>query len=383
MRFFFRFISFFILIGFAYGEFSALSLEKGLSLQQPSYGNRFIGLGHAGIAYVSGSGISFKNPSKLAFNKIASVEAQFNTSFVNLNTNSQSKTFSSSDLSNIGLVIKLGSWGALAGSYQQLFSATYNQTIIDSNLTRSEFLKTGQLFEVGIAYAFDFHPLWSIGIGLYSLSGKIEDHSRRQFNNPLLLIQNDTLSQFFKGTRLNLSSTFRSFDFNIALSGDIPLLFNRKEDLSFPEQRNNSNTTKTQSFQSPLQYTVGINWKLAKNKNFVLDLSVARWDKELTQSNQTLYPQLGFGYENSGNLNPFSPLYQRLLYRFGTGYQQIHNAKANVYRLTAGLGIPIQREGIFDFNTEIGLRQWKNSSNSSEQYLKLFFSFVGFSRIRN
>ena len=368
-----------IFVSSAYSETSSLSLQNGLGLEQPNYANQSIGTGYAGIASTNKSGVSLRNLSRTAFNTVTSLELGINRGLTHFTSNSSSTLLNYANLTNAALVIKVGSWGAITGVYQQRFSSDFEIQTADSS-SASQFSRDGEIFEIGTGYALPIHPALSVAVGIYSLSGSVQDVRTTDFNNDLFLTQVDTTTNLYRGSRFNVSTTFRSLYFNFAVSLDFPIFLNNRQSIRFTNQLNNNENTTTNSFTIPLRYTFGGNLKFSKNKNLVLDLGITLWDQKLTQLNQKFFPHIGAGYEYSGSLNPFTKYSKRIGYRFGVGFEQIPNAQANIFRLTGGIRLPVQKEGFVDINLEAGVRSWDDAFNSQEQFIKLHFSFVGITR---
>jgi long-chain fatty acid transport protein len=372
--------------GAARAEYSPLSIhEEGFGLGVSPHGVREKGMGEAGMASITGQGLSIANPSRAAFHDKTSFTAIADGDVDWLRDDVTSNRFATFLIPAIGLNFNLRKYGHLGFFYRQRYHRNFSFTPLEP--VRADAVQTfsteGGLYEAAAFYAIAPVPSVAISLGYHYFLGRerlIESAVFTGDPGSEDLVQGqdlagDTLFTRSQGGRPSISATFRRRSFSLALSGTMGVTLDQRISRSVTNLL--SDGDRETSKDLPWAVSGGAAFRSGPRQTWVADFSWEGWDDDDSGLLNPAY-LLGIGYEFQGRGGPYEPYLRKLAYRGGLGMERLYLEETDLYFLTAGLGMPLGRRGsLLDFAIKYGHRGSAKNNLWSEDYIKLSISLTG------
>jgi long-chain fatty acid transport protein len=372
--------------GIPRAEFSPLSIhEEGFGLGVSPHGVREKGMGEAGMASVTGQGLSVANPSRAAFHDKTSFTAIADGDIDWLRDDETSNRFATFLIPAIGLDFNLRKYGHLGLFYRQRFHRNFSFTpLVPARADAVQTFSTeGGLYEAAAFYALAPLPSLAISLGFHYYMGRerlIESASFTGEPGSEDLFQGqdlagDTVFTRSQGGRPSLAMTLRRPKFSLAVSGAMGVTLDQRISRSVTNLQ--SDRSRDASQELPWTVSAGAAYKWSPRQTWVADFTWEGWEEE---GSGLLNPAFaaGIGYEFQGRGGLYEPYFSKLAYRGGLGMERLYLEETDLYYLTAGLGMPLGRRGsLLDFAIKYGHRGSAKNNLWSEDYVKLSISLTG------
>lgn len=366
------------------------------------------GRGFAGHAKTGDAeGVSVINPSRMAFD----TKVVFNLNFL-LDANSAShsdNSFSATNISlpSMNLSFPMGAYGTLGFSLWQRYVSNLREKIEDKEkVLFAEMEYNGSIYELVPSYSFRLPYLRSFALGasahfvMGSLtrsltlgadnsaiakedswatnSAELSDHVEGDWeikNHPAYY----SLSAQYRGRQV---SYFFSFTTSYTLSNEL------NYDFRFSELDTLEPTRYTREVKVPAMFATGINYRLFKRHNVMMDFQWRAWDDDIenvagsfdlgkiTKTQNDFVASVG--YQRDGSAMFYDPYWDRMTYRAGAWYKNWYIENVKEIGGSIGVGFPLGRKGTtLDVAIQGGARLTDDDHNWNESFFAVRLGLVG------
>lgn len=366
------------------------------------------GRGYAGQAKTGDAeGASVLNPARMAFDS----KVVFNLNFLyDMNSAERSDNrFSTSNISmpSMNLSFPLGVYGTLGFSMWQHYTSFLREKVDDSeeNL-HAEMEINSSIYELIPAYSFRVPFLRSVSLGasahfvLGSLTrsltlgadnSEIKEEDSWATNSSELSDYVDTdweiknhpayysLALQYRGRQV---SYFFSFTTSYTLKNEL------NYNLRFSELDTLEPTRHIREIKVPATFATGINYRLFKRHNVMMDLQWRAWDDDIenvagswnmidVEKVQTDFVA-SIGYQRDGSAMFYDPYWDRVTYRAGAWYKNWYLDNVKEIGGSVGVGFPLNRKGMtLDVAIQGGARLTDDDHSWDESFIAIRLGLVG------
>lgn len=369
------------------------------------------GRGFAGNAKTGDSeGLSVVNPARLAFD----TKVVFNLNFLlemDVASNHGSQYIANNiALPSFNLSFPMGDFGAMGVSLWQHYASSINEEFdTESTSKETKIVYQGSVYELVPSYAIRLPFMRAIslggsahfvmgntsrslslggdttsvnagdawGAGTYAMTDYV-DGSWEIKDHPAYY----TLAMQYRG---RMVSYFFSFTTGYTLKNDLEYNFR------FSELDTLASNKSIREIEVPAMLATGINYRLNKRHNIMLDLQWRAWDKDVENIaggwNMTKYTEtqsdfmLSLGYQCDGSPLFYDPYWSRINYRVGAWYKNWYVKDVYEAGGSIGAGFPLGRKGTtLDLAFQSGMR----FANVDAEWDETFFAIrIGLTGIGN
>ena len=386
-----------ILSGYAFSSMiglEALGDEQVLGGTASAAGRGFAGGAKTGDA----EGLSVVNPARLAFD----AKVVFNLNFLMEMDDARNggHHYSTSNLSmpSFNLSFPMGSFGAMGLSLWQHFSSSFNEDSENNKIGSNVKLEyQGSVYELVPTYAIrlPFFRSLSLGASAHVVMGNTSrnltlggDASEIE-KSDAWATGKYLVSDYVDGTweikdhpayytgalqyRGKLASYFLSFTTGYTLQNTLDYNFR------FSEIDTLSSTRSTREIDVPAMLATGINYRLAKRHNVMMDLTWRVWDKDIENiaggwnmpevtETQTDF-MVSLGYQCDGSPLFYESYWNRINYRAGAWYRNWYIKDVFEVGGSIGGGFPLGRKGT---TIDIALQGGKRFADTKSEWEEMF-----------
>ncbi len=386
-----------ILSGYAFSSMiglEALGDEQVLGGTASAAGRGFAGGAKTGDA----EGLSVVNPARLAFD----AKVVFNLNFLMEMNDARNggHHYSTSNLSmpSFNLSFPMGSFGAMGLSLWQHFSSSFNEDSENNKIGSNVKLEyQGSVYELVPTYAIrlPFFRSLSLGASAHVVMGNTSrnltlggDASEIE-KSDAWATGKYLVSDYVDGTweikdhpayytgalqyRGKLASYFLSFTTGYTLQNTLDYNFR------FSEIDTLSSTRSTREIDVPAMLATGINYRLAKRHNVMMDLTWRVWDKDIENiaggwnmpevtETQTDF-MVSLGYQCDGSPLFYESYWNRINYRAGAWYRNWYIKDVFEVGGSLGGGFPLGRKGT---TIDIALQGGKRFADTKSEWEEMF-----------
>ena len=386
-----------ILSGYAFSSMiglEALGDEQVLGGTASAAGRGFAGGAKTGDA----EGLSVVNPARLAFD----AKVVFNLNFLMEMDDARNggHHYSTSNLSmpSFNLSFPMGSFGAMGLSLWQHFSSSFNEDSENNKIGSNVKLEyQGSVYELVPTYAIrlPFFRSLSLGASAHVVMGNTSrnltlggDASEIE-KSDAWATGKYLVSDYVDGTweikdhpayytgalqyRGKLASYFLSFTTGYTLQNTLDYNFR------FSEVDTLSSTRSTREIDVPAMLATGINYRLAKRHNVMMDLTWRVWDKDIENiaggwnmpevtETQTDF-MVSLGYQCDGSPLFYESYWNRINYRAGAWYRNWYIKDVFEVGGSLGGGFPLGRKGT---TIDVALQGGKRFADTKSEWEEMF-----------
>lgn len=366
------------------------------------------GRGFAGNAKTGDAeGLSVINPARLAFD----TKVVFNLNFL-IEVNDASKngahyTVNNLALPSFNLSFPMGDFGAMGLSlwqhYAQSLDEEYENEKTNSNV-KIEY--EGSVYELVPTYAIrlPFFRALSVGASVHFVLGKnsrdltLGENSSNVSKSDIWGAGDYKISDYVDGSweikdhpvyytgalqyRGKQVSYFFSFTTGYTLQNKLDYNFR------FSELDTLATSKYTREIDVPSMLATGINYRLAKRHNIMLDLQWRNWDDDIDniaggwnipQKTETQNDfMISLGYQCDGSPLFYESYFNRINYRVGTWYRNWYINDVYEVGGSLGAGFPLGRKGTtLDFAVQGGKRFASDDNQWDETFIGIRIGLTG------
>ncbi len=328
--------------------------------------SRNFAMGGAGIALKSETVLNNSNPA--SYNEIDSLffiyELGFFTEYSKFSTKTDDQSSVSGNLSNIAIGFRAKNrWGISVGlapfSTVGYNIKTYNDMVNDNSIYTNTYVGDGGINQVYFGNSFKLTDHISLGVNLSYLFGSFEEDEEISFSGGDYVDYRISDQNYVKGFYIDYGLQFRIPVKNYEIS--LGAIYGHKRNLSSYMDRTIYEADEyvlytEEDLESQEDYViprkVGIGLALSRENKFTMafDYALNQWS-EIEFSNSDLNTKdshkfaLGFEFSPEGRFsnNTLKSWYYRLGAYYNSSYLEVDNYDINSMAITAGFGIPINR----------------------------------------
>ncbi|MBU3012628.1 hypothetical protein KO506_14540 [Polaribacter vadi] len=375
----------------------------GLGVENKTATGGLTGLGNTGIAQSTPYEINIFNPASLGnlLSKSFLYEFGLNGTYSTLETDNISETSNNGNISHIAIAFPVRKNLGLSIGLLPYTKTGYNIDIespiegtLDTFTTR--ITGSGGLNKFFIAAGFQPVKNLSIGVDFSFLFGSIEQESQ-VFTDSFVSILDQN---YYNGVKLKTGFQYKlpnikNIETTIGGTFELPTSLSGKQtrtsykttsagtEISIEDEVEND----LDNFELPKSFGLGLTSKFNNTITTSLDYRKLMWNDTNQQSNSERYTDesiYAFGVEFLPNKNKYN-YWSNVKYRFGlnynTGFLKISNQQIDSYFISAGLGLPMKKNSLNNFNISYsyGKEGTLNNGLIQENFHKitLNLNFVG------
>ena len=366
------------------------------------------GRGFAGGAKTGeAEGLSVVNPARMAFD----TKVVFNLNFLlDLYTiESHGKDFFTKNISmpSFNLSFPMGDYGTLGVSLWQHYSASIRESVLDTVANSdAEIEYRGSVYEIVPSYAIrlPYFRNVSLGASMHLVMGSMVRSltlgpNKESVDSEDLWATNEAeITDYVEGSweienhpayyTGSVQYRGRQSSFYFSYTTGYTLLNKLDYNFRFSELDTLVPNHKSRKIDIPAMFATGINYRLAKRHNVMMDLQWRAWDEDVeniagsydmrsvTETQNDFVASVG--YQRDGSNVYYDPFWDRVTYRAGAWYKNWY--VADVYEVggSIGAGFPLGRKGIsVDLAIQGGKRFSESEGNWDEVFLGIRLGFMG------
>lgn len=374
----------------------ALGEENVLGGTASAAGRGFAGGAKAGDA----EGLSVVNPARLAFDTKVVFNLNFLVEMDQASKDGDQFSVNKLSLPSLNLSFPMGVWGAMGLSLWQHYSSTLKDEDTDvKSESDFEIEYQGSVYELVPTYAvrLPFFRSLSLGASMHFVMGNTS-RSLKMGGDASDLDKGDAwgagsyvVSDYVDGTweiknhpayyTGALQYRGKEVSYFLSYTTGYTLLNKLDYDLRFSELDTLAATDKDREIDVPAMLATGINYRLAKRHNLMLDLTWRVWDKdiqniagswnvpEVTETQKDYMVSLG--YQCDGSPLFYEPYLKRINYRAGAWYRSWYVKDVFEVGGSLGGGFPLGRKGT---TLDIAVQGGKRFADEN-QWEEMFLAF--------
>ena len=373
----------------------ALGEEQVLGGMTNTAGRGFAGGAKTGEA----EGLSVVNPARIAFDSKVVFNLNF---FIDMTTaENDGSTYSTKNigLPSFNFSFPMGTYGALGLSLWQHYSSNMDEDIKDSASNMDAQVKyQGSIYEIVPTYAvrIPFFRMISLGASAHFVMGNVERSLVFGPDNSAVgkddywATNNSKVTDYVSGNweiknhpaYYSLSTQFRGRQASYYFSYTTPYTLQNDlaYNLRFSELDTLVPTRFTREIKVPALLATGINYRLYKRHNIMMDLQWRAWEDDVeniagswdmadvTKTQNDF--MVSVGYQRDGSALFYDPYLDRTTFRLG-GWMKSWYVK-DVYEFggSLGAGFPMGRKGT---TIDLALQGGKRTTGGDGHWEELFF----------
>lgn len=352
-------------------------------------------------------GVSVVNPARLAFDTKTVFNLNFNLALDGASKNGRHMMTNSLSMPSFNISFPMGDFGAMGVSLWQHYSTNMSEEFsYGENKTKSKIEYRGSVYELVPTYAVRLPYVRSLSLGAsahvvlgnisrsLTLTPSMEDvededkwggteRSVMDYVDGGWSIKNHpayySMALQYRGRQV---SYFFSYTTGYTLSNDLSY------DFRFSELDTLVPTTYTREIEVPALFATGINYRLFKRHNIMMDLQWRSWSEpvenisgswnmsEYTNTQSDFMASVGYQYEGSPVF--YDEYWKRISYRAGAWYKNWY--VKDVYEIggSVGAGFPMGRKGTtIDLALQMGKRFADTKNEWDENFIALRIGLTG------
>lgn len=381
----------------------ALGEEQTVGGSAAAAGRGFAGGAKTGEA----EGFLVTNPARMAFDTKVVFNLNFLMDFNTAESDGENYFTKGISMPSFNLSFPMGDFGAFGASLWQHFSSTLRESVSDT-LTNSDALieYKGSVYEIVPSYAvrLPFFRNVSLGASMHIVMGSMTRSLTLGPNKSsieeedLWAANNSEITDYVEGSweienhpayytgsvqyRGRQSSFYFSYTTGYTLLNELDYNFRFSEvDTLIP---NHSERT----IKMPAQLATGVNYRLAKRHNVMMDLLWRSWEDDVenvggsfdmrnaTETQDDFMASVGYQRDGSGLY--YDPYWDRVTYRAGAWYKNWYIADVYEVGGSIGAGFPLGRKGIsLDLAIQGGKRFSESEGNWEEVFMGIRLGLMG------
>lgn len=381
----------------------ALGEEQTVGGSAAAAGRGFAGGAKTGEA----EGFLVTNPARMAFDTKVVFNLNFLMDFNTAESDGESYFTKGISMPSFNLSFPMGDFGAFGASLWQHFSSTLRESVSDT-LTNSDALieYKGSVYEIVPSYAvrLPFFRNVSLGASMHIVMGSMTrcltlgPNKSSIEEEDLWAANNSEITDYVEGSweienhpayytgsvqyRGRQSSFYFSYTTGYTLLNELDYNFRFSEvDTLIP---NHSERT----IKMPAQLATGVNYRLAKRHNVMMDLLWRSWEDDVenvggsfdmrnaTETQDDFMASVGYQRDGSGLY--YDPYWDRVTYRAGAWYKNWYIADVYEVGGSIGAGFPLGRKGIsLDLAIQGGKRFSESEGNWEEVFMGIRLGLMG------
>ena len=334
------------------------------------------GRGFAGGAKTGESeGLSVTNPARMAFDTKVVFNLNFLMDFYTAESHGDSYFTKTLAMPSFNLSFPMGDFGAFGVSLWQHYSSLIREEVSDSaSSAEAKIEYNGSVYEIVPTYAVRLPYLRNVSLGasMHIVMGSMKRSLTLGPNKEAVAeddewaTNNREITDYVEGSwevdhhpgyytgsiqyRGRQSSFYFSYTTGYTLLNDLEYNFRFSEiDTLVPSKIN-------RRIEIPAMFATGVNYRLAKRHNVMMDLQWRAWDEDVENVGHSYdmrsvtETQTDFlasvGYQRDGSGLYYDPYWDRVTYRAGAWFKNWY--VKDVYEVggSIGAGFPLGRKGI-------------------------------------
>lgn len=366
------------------------------------------GRGFAGNAKTGDAeGLSVVNPARLAFDTKVVFNMNLLVEFDGARNGGKHYTVNNLALPSFNLSFPMGDFGAMGVSLWQHYASSMKEEFEDVKTASDVKIEyQGSIYELVPTYAVRL-PFWrslSLGASAHVVMGNTSRNLTLGANKTAVAEEdgwaagNYKISDYVDGSweikdhpayytaalqyRGRMASYYFSFTTGYTLQNEL------NYDFRFSELDTLEATRYTREIDVPAMFATGINYRLAKKHNVMLDLQWRPWDKDieniaggwnLAQITETQKDFMAsVGYQCDGSPLFYESYWKRINYRAGAWYRNWYVKDVFEVGGSLGGGFPLGRKGTtLDLAVQGGKRFSDNDRQWEETFIGLRIGLAG------
>ena len=381
----------------------ALGEEQTIGGSAGAAGRGFAGGAKTGEA----EGFLVTNPARMAFDTKVVFNLNFLMDFNTAESDGESYFTKGISMPSFNLSFPMGDFGAFGASLWQHFSSTLRESISDT-LTNSDALieYKGSVYEIVPSYAvrLPFFRNVSLGASMHIVMGSMTrsltlgPNKSSVEEEDLWATNNSEITDFVEGSweienhpayytgsvqyRGRQSSFYFSYTTGYTLLNELDYNFRFSElDTLIPNHQE-------RTIKVPAQFATGVNYRLAKRHNVMMDLLWRSWEddvenvggsfdmRDVSETQDDFMASIGYQRDGSGLY--YDPYWDRVTYRAGAWYKSWYIADVYEVGGSIGAGFPLGRKGIsLDLAIQGGKRFSESEGNWEEVFMGIRLCLMG------
>ena len=358
------------------------------------------GRGFAGGAKTGeAEGLSVVNPARMAFDSKVVFNLNFLMDMYAIESGSDSYFTKNISLPSFNLSFPMGDFGAFGISLWQHYASSIRESVSDT-LTHADarIEYKGSVYEIVPTYAVRLPYLRNIALGasVHIVMGSMVRSLTLGPNNEgiadedVWATNNAELTDYVEGSweidhhpayysgsvqyRGRQSSFYFSYTTGYTLLNKLEYNFRFSElDTLVPSHVN-------RRVKVPAMFATGVNYRLAKRHNVMMDLQWRNWDEDVENIGRSYDMRsktetqddfvASIGYQRDGSTLYYDPLPDRITYRAGAWFKNWYIADVYEVGGSVGAGFPLGRKGI---SLDLAFQGGKRFSESEGNWEEVFF----------
>lgn len=366
------------------------------------------GRGFAGGAKTGeAEGFVATNPARIAFD----TKVVFNLNFLlDLNTiESHGDDYFTKNISmpSFNLSFPMGDFGALGVSLWQHYSSSIRESVSDSVTNADAQIEyRGSVYEIVPTYAIrlPYFRNVSLGASMHIVMGSLVrsltlgPNKESVAEEDLWATNNAEITDYVEGSweiehhpayyTGSVQYRGRQSSFYFSYTTGYTLLNKLEYNFRFSETDTLVPNKVDRLIEVPALFATGVNYRLAKRHNVMMDLQWRNWDEDVENIarsyNMRAYTKTqddfvaSVGYQRDGSSLYYDPFWDRVTYRAGAWFKNWY--VADVYEVggSVGAGFPLGRKGIsLDLAIQGGKRFSESDGNWDEVFLGIRLGLMG------
>lgn len=357
------------------------------------------GRGFAGNAKTGDAeGLSVVNPARLAFDAKVVFNLNFAMEMEDARNKGHHYSLSNMSMPSFNLSFPMGSFGAMGLSLWQHYSSSFSEESKNQEIGSDVKLEyQGSVYELVPTYAVRL-PFWrslSLGASAHVVMGNTSRNLTLGGDDSSVdkgdtwASGNYVISDYVDGTweiknhpayytgalqyRGKMVSYFFSYTTGYTLSNTLDYNFR------FSELDTLAATRSVREIEVPAMLATGINFRLAKRHNIMMDLTWRAWDKDVqniaggwnmpaTTETQTDF-MVSLGYQCDGSPLFYESYWNRINYRAGAWYRNWYVKDVFEVGGSLGGGFPLGRKGT---TVDVALQGGKRFADTKSEWEEMF-----------
>ena len=366
------------------------------------------GRGFAGGAKTGeAEGLSVTNPARMAFDTKVVFNLNFLMDLYNAEKHGDSYFTESISMPSFNLSFPMGVFGAMGLSLWQHYSSTIREEVSDTaSQTDAKIEYKGSVYEIVPSYAVRLPYIRNVSLGasMHLVMGSLSRSLTLGPNKDDVAAEdvwatnNAKITDYVEGTweienhpayyTGSVQYRGRQASFYFSYTTGYTLLNALEYNFRFSEVDTLIPSKIDRRIEVPPMLATGVNYRLAKRHNVMMDLQWRNWDKDVENLGRS-YDMRSYtktqddfvasvGYQRDGSGLYYDPFWDRVTYRTGAWYKNWY--VADVYEVggSIGAGFPLGRKGIaLDLAVQGGKRFSESDGNWDEIFMGIRLGLMG------
>lgn len=366
------------------------------------------GRGFAGNAKTSDAeGVSIVNPARMAFDSKVVFNLNFLLEVIDAENDGANYSTTQIAIPSFNFSFPMSSWGALGLSLLQRYSSNFEDNVADSASNMDTKMKyQGSIYEIIPSYAvrLPFFRMLSLGASAHVVMGSMERSLSLVPDNSgiaeedIWATNSSVVTDYVSGDwsiknhpayytlalqyRGRQSSYFFSFTTPHTLQNEL------RYNLRFSELDTLMPTRYTREIRVPAMLATGVNYRLFKRHNLMLDMQWRAWDDDVENvagswdmaevtKTQNDY-MVSVGYQRDASPLFYDPYLDRMTFRVGGWMKSWYIEDVYEYGGSIGAGFPMGKKGTtIDLALQGGKRTTGRKGDWEEMFLGIRLGLMG------